>query len=69
MLRALVCGRRSRRRSSWEFKATTTVDSDIRTAPALMGMTKPIGAATPAAKGTEMRLYPAAHQRFCFILR
>ena len=29
---------------------------------------KPMGAKIPAASGTETRLYPPAHQRFCFIL-
>ena len=29
-----------------------------------MGSTNPIGARTPAASGTDRRLYPAAHQRF-----
>src|SRR5690606_10719666 len=69
MLLVLVCGVRSRRRSSWAFRATTTVEADIRIAPMLMGSTKPIGASTPAASGTESRLYPAAHHKFCFILR
>src|SRR5699024_7723887 len=62
-------GARSRRRSSWAFKATTIVDSDMRIAPTLIGRTKPIGARTPAARGTDSRLYPAAHHRFCFIFR
>ena len=39
-------GLRSRRRSSWALKATTTVDTDIRMAPSDMGMTNPIGAGT-----------------------
>ena len=45
------------------------MDTDIRIAPADIGSTIPIGARRPAANGTEMRLYPAAHERFCFILR
>ena len=51
------------------FAATMIVDSDIRIAPIDMGSTNPTGARTPAASGTEIRLYPAAHQRFCFIFR
>ena len=46
-----------------------TVDRRIRIAPTDIGSTNPIGASTPAASGTEMRLYPAAHHRFCCILR
>ena len=49
-------GRRSSRRSSCAFNATTTVEADIRIAPTLMGRTNPIGARIPAANGTEMRL-------------
>ena len=45
------------------------VDSDIRIAPTDIGSTNPIGASTPAASGTEIRLYPAAHHRFCVIFR
>src|SRR5699024_8550311 len=62
-------GASSRLRSSWAFKATTIVDSDMRIAPTLIGRTKPTGARTPAARGTDSRLYPAAHHRFCFIFR
>jgi hypothetical protein len=51
------------------LSATTTVDADINSAPTDIGITKPIGASTPAANGTATRLYPAAHQRFCCILR
>ena len=69
MARTLASGRKSRRRSSWAFSATTTVEIDIKIAPTDIGITKPIGASTPAASGTDIRLYPAAHQRFCFILR
>src|SRR6185369_2424545 len=65
----LASGRKSRRRSTWAFSATTTVEIDIKIAPTDIGMTNPIGASTPAARGTEIKLYPAAHQRFCFILR
>ena len=32
------------------------VDADIKMAPSDIGMTNPIGASTPAASGTEMRL-------------
>ncbi|GEM_PF-2713384 len=53
---ALCPGERSRRRRSCALTATTTVDRDIRTAPTLMGRTKPTGASTPAASGTETRL-------------
>ena len=60
---------RSRRRSSWALSATTMVDSDISIAPTDIGSTNPIGASTPAASGTAIMLYPAAHHRFCFILR
>ncbi len=49
-------GRRSSRRSSCAFNATTTVEADIRIAPTLMGRTNPTGARIPAANGTEMRL-------------
>lgn len=49
-------GRRSSLRSSWALRATTMVDSDMRTAPTDMGRTNPIGARTPAASGTEIRL-------------
>src|SRR5699024_1863043 len=65
--RVLASGVRSMRRRSWAMSATTTVDSDIRIAPTDIGSTNPTGARTPAASGTEMRLYPAAHHRFCFI--
>lgn len=51
-----VLGRRSIRRRSWALRATTTVDADIRMAPTDMGSTNPMGARTPAASGTEMRL-------------
>src|SRR5699024_11281615 len=53
----------------WALSATTTVEIDIRIAPTDIGRTNPTGASTPAASGTESRLYPAAHHRFCFILR
>jgi hypothetical protein len=69
MARTVVSGRSSSRRSSCALCATTTVDADIRMALTDIGMLNPIGASTPAASGTEIRLYPAAHQRFCFILR
>ena len=49
--------------------ATTIVERLISTAPTDIGSTNPNGASTPAASGTESRLYPAAHQRFCVILR
>src|SRR3979490_1540025 len=65
----LASGRKSSRRSSWAFSATTTVEIDIKIAPTDIGITKPMGASTPAASGTAIRLYPAAHQRFCFIFR
>ena len=48
-------------------EATTMVDRDLSSAPIGMGITNPIGAGIPAARGTEMRLYPAAQHRFCFI--
>src|SRR5699024_7842301 len=67
--RVLASGVRSMRRSSWALSATTTVEIDIRTAPTDIGRTNPTGARTPAASGTESRLYPAARHRFCFILR
>src|ERR1700758_4842132 len=69
MARTLASGRKSSRRSNWAFRATTTVEIDIKIAPTDIGITKPIGASTPAANGTEIRLYPAAHHRFCFIFR
>ena len=67
----LVTGgcRKSKRLNNWAFAATTTVDTDIRIAPTSIGSTNPTGASTPAARGTEIALYPAAHHRFCFILR
>src|SRR5690606_33848086 len=40
-------GRRSRRRNSWALSATTTVDNDMRMAPAAIGRTNPTGARTP----------------------
>src|SRR5262249_44176877 len=49
-------GRRSSLRSSCALRATTTVDADINNAPTDIGITKPTGASTPAASGTEMRL-------------
>ena len=45
------------------------IDSDISTAATLIGSMNPIGASTPAASGTDSRLYPAAHHRFCRHLR
>ena len=54
--RADTSGRRSRRRSSWAFAATMMVDRLIRMAPTDIGSTKPIGASTPAASGTDSRL-------------
>src|SRR5699024_12047265 len=62
-------GSRSMRRSNPAFRATITVDADMRSAPTLIGMTNPMGASTPAASGTAMRLYALAHHRFCFIFR
>src|SRR5690606_36510573 len=62
-------GPRSSLRRSWALTATTIVERDMRIAPTDIGSTKPIGASTPAASGTETRLYPAAHHRFCVILR
>src|SRR5699024_955197 len=56
ILAVLAAGVRSRRRSSWALSATTTVETDIRIAPILIGNTNPIGASTPAARGTEIRL-------------
>src|SRR5690625_3903744 len=51
-LAALAAGVRSKRRSSWALRATTAVEADIRSAPTLIGRTNPIGASTPAARGT-----------------
>lgn len=67
--RVLASGLRSMRRKRWAFSATTIVDSDIRIAPTYIGSTNPTRASTPAASGTEIKLYPDAHHRFCFILR
>lgn len=66
---ACLVGRRSSLRRSCALAATMTVDNDMRIAPIDMGNTNPMGARTPAASGTDARLYPAAHHRFCFILR
>ena len=52
----LRAGERSRRRRSWALSATTTVEADMRIAPTLIGRTNPMGARTPAARGTEIRL-------------
>ena len=65
----MASGARSSRRSSCALAATMIVDSDIKIAPIDIGSTNPTGASTPAASGTEIRLYPAAHHRFCFIFR
>ena len=54
--RALASGLRSRRRSSWALAATTRVETDISRAPTAIGSTKPMGASTPAASGTVIRL-------------
>ena len=55
---------RSVRRNSWALTATTTVLSDIRTAPIAAGRTMPQGASAPAANGIAKTLYPAAHHKF-----
>src|SRR5690606_6009623 len=52
----LASGARCKRRRSCAFAATTTVDRDMSTAPTAIGMTKPMGASTPAASGTASRL-------------
>ena len=57
------------RRSSWALTATTTVLSDISTAPTAGESTIPLEASTPAASGMAMTLYPEAHQRFWTIFR
>jgi ubiquinone/menaquinone biosynthesis C-methylase UbiE len=57
------------RRSSCALMATTTVLADMRTAPTAGCSTMPWPASTPAASGIAKMLYPAAHQRFCTILR
>lgn len=44
------------RRSSCAFRATTTVEALIRTAPRAMGRTNPTGARTPAASGMATML-------------
>src|SRR5690606_16011987 len=62
---AIISARKSRRRSVCALSATTIVERDMRIAPTDIGSTNPIGARTPAASGTDIRLYPAAHQRFC----
>src|SRR5690606_16442633 len=49
-------GSRSRRRRSCALSATTTVETDMRIAPAAIGMTNPTGASTPAASGTAAML-------------
>ena len=57
------------RRSSCALMATMTVLADIRTAANAGGSRIPCDASTPAASGIATMLYPAAHQRFCIILR
>lgn len=52
----LASGARSMRRNSCALSATTTVDNDMRIAPTDIGMTNPMGARTPAARGTEIKL-------------
>src|SRR5690606_26294229 len=60
---------RSSRRSGCALMATMMVLSDMSTAPAAGESTMPRDASTPAASGIATMLYPAAHQRFCTILR
>ncbi len=48
---------------------TMTVEADISTAPQAGLSTMPAEESTPAASGIATMLYPAAHQRFCTILR
>jgi hypothetical protein len=50
------------------LSATTTVDTDISTAPAAGLSTMPTPESTPAAKGIATTLYPVAHTRFWIIL-
>ena len=57
------------RRNSCAFSATMIVLADMSTAPAAGDMTSPQWDKTPAARGMAMTLYPAAHQRFCTIVR
>lgn len=57
------------RRNDWAFSATMIVLTDIRTAPNAGDSVMPHGASTPAASGMATTLYPAAHHRFCTILR
>lgn len=52
----VAAGRRSSRRSSCAFSATTIVDTLISTAPTAGASVKPIGASTPAASGIAIRL-------------
>jgi len=40
MARTLASGRKTRRRSSWAFNATTTVEIDIKIAPTDIGIAK-----------------------------
>ena len=47
--------------------ATITVLKLIKTAPIAGLKTIPTPDKTPAANGNAIMLYPAAHQRFCFI--
>src|SRR5699024_96047 len=56
ILAVLACGVRPRPRSNGASGATTTVETDMRIAPMLIGSTNPIGARAPAASGTERRL-------------
>lgn len=49
-------GRKSRRRSSWAFNATTMVETLIRMAPTAGGISRPMGASTPAARGIARAL-------------
>ena len=46
-----------------------TAAADISSAPTAIGRLIPTGASTPAASGTVTRLYPAAHHRFCRMVR
>ncbi len=60
---------RSTRRKSCALTATTTVDRLMSTAPTSGPSVTPAHANAPAASGMATTLYPAAHARFCTILR
>ncbi len=49
--------------------ATTMVEPLMSTAPTAGARMMPAHARAPAARGMATTLYPAAHARFCSILR